>query len=69
MNKITTNNAVEIVVSYLVENGKSTAEKIQDEIAKKMEIEPGTMNELYESVLSQMEEEVIVDFTGVQLKN
>ena len=69
VDKTIVNDAVEVIVEYLIDNGKSTAERLQDEIAVRMEIDPGTMNEIYESALEQMEEEILVDFSGVQLKD
>ena len=68
VNKTIINDAVEVIVEYLIEHGKSTAERLQDEIAAKMEIEPGIMNEVYEAAIDQLEEEVLVDFIGVSLK-
>ena len=68
VNKTIINDAVEVIVEYLIEHGESTAERLQDEISAKMEIEPGTMNEVYEAAIDQLEEEVLVDFTGVSLK-
>ena len=69
IDKTIVNDAVEVIVDYLIDNGKSTAERLQDEIAVRMEIDPGIMNEIYESALEQMEEEILVDFSGVQLKD
>ena len=68
VNKTIINDAVEVIVEYLIEHGKSTAERLQDEIAAKMEIEPGIMNEVYEAAMDQLEEEVLVDFIGISLK-
>jgi len=67
VNRTIVNDAVEVIVEYLIEHGKTTAEKLQDEVAANVEIEAGTMNEVYEAALLQMEEEVIVDFSGVNL--
>lgn len=69
IDKTTINNAVEAMVDYLIKHGKSTAERLQDEIATHVEIEPGMMHQVYEAAIDQIEEEVLVDFTGVQLKD
>lgn len=67
VNKTIANNAVEIIGNYLLEHGKSTAEKLQDEISIKMNIEPEPMNEVYEAAINLMEDEILVDFSGISL--
>lgn len=69
MNKTIINDAIQIITEYLIDNGKSTAEKLQDEISAKMKIDAGTMDKVYEAAINLMESEILVDFTGVSLKD